>query len=163
MSSQVYAEALPFPDAHFDHVACLAALLYFKDPAAAMTEIRRVLKPNGHLVLRTINRRNFRSLVTGKPLDPAAHNQFSPSELADFVSRSGFRVRQVRTYGFWPPFATNLWWYLSNCWVPLRIHPILSVLTPPQYRVTTTIFAERDGETARSQPRRSAPAVPSEV
>src|SRR6266480_1312689 len=34
--SNVYAEDLPFEDASFDHVACLGALLYFKDPARAL-------------------------------------------------------------------------------------------------------------------------------
>ena len=33
----VAAEALPFEDASFDHVACLGALLYFEDPATAST------------------------------------------------------------------------------------------------------------------------------
>ena len=48
--SGIKAEALPFEDRTFDHVACMGALLYFEDPERALQEIRRVLKPGGHLV-----------------------------------------------------------------------------------------------------------------
>lgn len=43
------AEAIPFPDASFDHVVSSLALCSVADLAAALAEIRRVLRPGGAL------------------------------------------------------------------------------------------------------------------
>ena len=44
------AEELPFPDAHFDAVVSTLVLCTVRDQAAALGEVRRVLKPSGRLV-----------------------------------------------------------------------------------------------------------------
>jgi SAM-dependent methyltransferase len=44
------ATALPFPDGAFDAVLCQQGLQFMPDPAAAVTEMRRVLAPGGSLV-----------------------------------------------------------------------------------------------------------------
>jgi ubiquinone/menaquinone biosynthesis C-methylase UbiE len=45
------AEALPFEDASFDVVVTRAALHHFPDPAAAVREMARVLRPGGRAVI----------------------------------------------------------------------------------------------------------------
>lgn len=45
------AAALPFPDASFDWVITANAFHYFDDPVRALAEMRRVLKPQGSLVI----------------------------------------------------------------------------------------------------------------
>lgn len=44
------ADALPFPDASFDTVVVTLVLCSVPSQATALAEIRRVLKPNGHLL-----------------------------------------------------------------------------------------------------------------
>jgi len=45
------AQNLPFPDQSFDTVVCTYALCSVADDALAIGEMRRVLKPGGHLIL----------------------------------------------------------------------------------------------------------------
>lgn len=45
------AEDLPYPDANFDKVVSVCALEHFGDPQKAVSEMSRVLKPGGLLVL----------------------------------------------------------------------------------------------------------------
>ena len=74
----VRAESLPFEERNtFDHAACMGALLYFDDPVGALNELHRVVKPGGRLVLRTVNRENLFTALTGRRLDPASKNLYS--------------------------------------------------------------------------------------
>ncbi|NJL89160.1 MAG: methyltransferase domain-containing protein [Coleofasciculaceae cyanobacterium SM2_1_6] len=46
-----YANNLPFPDNYFDVVVSTNAFHYFRNPVQALQEAKRVLKPNGRLVI----------------------------------------------------------------------------------------------------------------
>ena len=48
---QGIAEKLPFENESFDFVICLDAMHAVKDQPKAMDEIRRVLKPGGHMLI----------------------------------------------------------------------------------------------------------------
>src|SRR5688572_22593028 len=50
------AQRLPFRDGSFDLVILYEALYYLPDPAAFIGEARRVLRPEGRLVICTVNR-----------------------------------------------------------------------------------------------------------
>lgn len=47
------AETLPFPEASFDCVTCQFGLMFFEDRVNALTEMSRVLRPGGRLVVAT--------------------------------------------------------------------------------------------------------------
>jgi SAM-dependent methyltransferase/4-amino-4-deoxy-L-arabinose transferase-like glycosyltransferase len=67
------AQQLPFADESFDVVLANNSLCYIVDPheeAAALSEIRRVLRPGGWLVARNPNRLHPRDQFTGLPLLP---------------------------------------------------------------------------------------------
>ena len=53
---EVDLHKLPFTDASFDGVISMAALEFIKEPEPVMDELYRVLKPDGHLLIGTINR-----------------------------------------------------------------------------------------------------------
>lgn len=61
------AQALPFADASFDTVVGTLVLCTVPDPALAMREARRVLKPQGRLLLLEHVRRN--TPLAGRVLD----------------------------------------------------------------------------------------------
>ncbi len=46
-----FAESLPFEDSTFDFVLCTDVLHLSKDPAKAVAEMHRVLKPGGHMLI----------------------------------------------------------------------------------------------------------------
>lgn len=49
------AEALPFPDSAFDRAVCSEILEHVLNPEAVLTELRRVVKPGGRIVLTVPN------------------------------------------------------------------------------------------------------------
>jgi SAM-dependent methyltransferase len=57
------ALALPFPGGHFDAVVCVRVLHHFADPAPLISELGRVLRPGGVLVLEYANKRNLKSIA----------------------------------------------------------------------------------------------------
>jgi ubiquinone/menaquinone biosynthesis C-methylase UbiE len=58
------AEALPFPDACFDAAYLVTVLGEIPGPLAALTELRRVLKPGGRLVIGEFADRHHLTLTT---------------------------------------------------------------------------------------------------
>ena len=74
-SLQLRVDRFPYPDDEsFDTVICCELLEHLqRDPMHMMSEIHRVLKPNGTLVLTTPNSvslRSLRSILTGSPPEP---------------------------------------------------------------------------------------------
>jgi len=57
------SDGLPFPDASFDHVFCIEVLEHVPNPYGALTEIRRVLKGDGVLVLSVPNPYHVKELI----------------------------------------------------------------------------------------------------
>lgn len=57
-------EALPYPDASFDHVVCVDVLEHVGDLAKVLSEVTRVLRPGGLFLFDTINRTVIARLAT---------------------------------------------------------------------------------------------------
>lgn len=123
---------LPYPDAEFDHVVCVEGLEHIENPANAVREFARVLKPRGQIVISVPNIMNIEErlkwLFTGytshfKPLSAQAlrdHNHHRSggeeialhvnpigyAELRYFLEKSGFQL--VRTFRDKPKSRTWL-------------------------------------------------------
>lgn len=102
-------EALPYPDAAFDHVVCVDVLEHVEDLGKVLDEVRRVLKPGGFFLFDTINRNGVASFVVvtaGENLlgllpkgthDPAMF--IKPAELSEALTRRGFEMGRLRGLG----------------------------------------------------------------
>jgi arsenite methyltransferase len=91
------AQRLPFRDDTFDAAISVAVLQLIPDPAAALAEIARVLKPGGRLAVMVPTLRPpvdlWRALPTG-----GAHI-FSEDEVGDILEEHGFASVRVKTVG----------------------------------------------------------------
>ncbi len=89
------AAQLPFDDADFQLVTCTNALHYFPNVDATLREIRRVISPNGNLVI-TDWCRNYawmRVLNRILPWTRYAHTHtLSSNELEQSLSQAGFSI-----------------------------------------------------------------------
>jgi SAM-dependent methyltransferase len=86
-------ESLPFVNESFDLIVCLWVLEHLQDPLATLREVRRVLRPGGHLIFVTPNLSNPVMLLNriGKAL-PALQRRMVP-RLYGRVEADTFRVQ----------------------------------------------------------------------
>lgn len=108
------AEALPFPDASFDHVVCLGVFEYLATYDCCLEEIRRVLRPGGLVILSlptSISLNRFSSILlnlTVMPLGRALKKLMGKRTSGHWVARRWNRclpwqVRALlRRHGFNP-------------------------------------------------------------
>jgi ubiquinone/menaquinone biosynthesis C-methylase UbiE len=89
------ASALPFPDQSFDVIVSANAFHYFDDPIASLTEVKRVLRPNGKVVILDWCKDFLFCRVLDIALkwtDPAHQQCYTQRELHNFLTSSGFNI-----------------------------------------------------------------------
>jgi len=103
---QMTAEAMAqqYPE-KFDVVTCLEMLEHVPDPGSVISACRRLLKPNGHLFLSTINRnpKAYLFAIIGgehllKLLPPGTHDYqkfIKPSELAKTLREQDLALKDI--------------------------------------------------------------------
>jgi glycosyltransferase involved in cell wall biosynthesis/SAM-dependent methyltransferase len=113
------ADPFPYPDEYFSTVLCCELIEHLKaDPMHTMSEINRVLKPGGHLLLTTPNVISYRALAgilqgyhpgffpayirpdaTGHA--DARHNrEYAPMEVTFLLRDAGFDTESITTGPF---------------------------------------------------------------
>ncbi len=95
-----WAEQLPFAPAQFDCVTFWHSLEHTADPRAALEEARRVLRPDGLLMLEVPNLDSLQARVFGRfwvHLDPPRHRyHFTPPALRRMLQLAGFTDITIR-------------------------------------------------------------------
>jgi 2-polyprenyl-3-methyl-5-hydroxy-6-metoxy-1,4-benzoquinol methylase len=113
LTFRVLADRIPFGDGEFDVVSAVDVLEHILDIESTLEDIRRVLKPGGHLLIATSEITRVKLILIALV---AIHNFFYPTSphiryftrhnLADVLRRKGFEVvayQKNRTYfGFIP-------------------------------------------------------------
>ena len=100
---QASASALPIPDNTFEVVVSANAFHYFPEPEAALAEMRRVLKPDGKIVILDWCKDFLVCRICDwvlKRLDPAHQQCYTETELHGLLKTAGFRVGQARRIRF---------------------------------------------------------------
>ena len=116
-------ESLPYVADAFDLVLAIGFIEYFEDPSAALTEIRRVLKPGGVMIMQSYKRdllttvarlvkgplRPIRRAVTGKSANRTGawlDRQYSRRQLDRLVGLFGFTPirHEFNNFRVLPPF-----------------------------------------------------------
>ncbi|HEY3495511.1 MAG TPA: metalloregulator ArsR/SmtB family transcription factor [Polyangiaceae bacterium] len=87
------AHALPFEAAAFDTVLAFHTLTYAVDPAQALRECARVLRPGGRLVLLCLDR-HAQQEITSRYGE--IHPGFSPETLQELLRGAGLRVKTAQ-------------------------------------------------------------------
>lgn len=97
---------LPFPDASFDVVFCIEVMEHVPNPFAALTEIRRVLREDGILVISVPNPYHVKELVWNlfRIPDRQGHiYSWTRQAMTALAGMNGFRLEATRGTYFHPP------------------------------------------------------------
>jgi ubiquinone/menaquinone biosynthesis C-methylase UbiE len=94
------AEHLPFGDASFDTVVCVLSLCTIPNPRAAVSEMRRVLSPGGHLLIINHTGSTWPPLYAAQWLVervtiPRAGEHFTRRQLP-LVMAAGFQIAEAK-------------------------------------------------------------------
>jgi SAM-dependent methyltransferase len=112
-------DPFPYPDQHFATVLCCELIEHlFHDPMHLMSEVNRILRPGGHLVLTTPNIASLRAIAAilqgyhpgffpqyikpapdGK-IDPRHNREYTPVEIRMLLADSGFETVLLETGPF---------------------------------------------------------------
>lgn len=101
-------QQLPFPDRSMGTVAFITALSFFEHPLDALREARRVIRPDGGVVIGDIPAdgpwgRHYRDLAhEGHPYYQLAHF-LTRRELTQLLADAGFHTTRIRTTLFSAP------------------------------------------------------------
>lgn len=97
------AEHLPFADQSFDVIVSASAFHYFENPAIALAEMKRVLKPNGKIMILDWCKDYLLCRICDlilKVTDPAHQQCYTQAELHGFLTASGFDITRATKVRF---------------------------------------------------------------
>ncbi|BAY58343.1 hypothetical protein NIES2135_52160 [Leptolyngbya boryana NIES-2135] len=97
------AEHLPFADQSFDVIVSASAFHYFENPAIALAEMKRVLKPNGKIMILDWCKDYLLCRICDlilKVTDPAHQQCYTQAELHGFLKALGFDITRATKVRF---------------------------------------------------------------
>jgi len=102
------AYAIPVKEASFDTVLLTAVLEHLEEPETALTEMFRILKPGGTLILSV-------PLFWHLHEEPRDFYRYTKYGLSYLLTKAGFKTLQLKSLsGFWVTFGAEFVSYLSK-------------------------------------------------
>ena len=99
------AEALPFDDNAFGVVIIKHVIEHLLHPETAISELGRIISPDGVLVFSTPNLSSLLKPWKGEQWigyqDPTHISLKQPPEWLDMIQKAGFKIQKVFSDGFW--------------------------------------------------------------
>lgn len=115
-------EQAPFEDKKFNIILCTQVIEHMLDDKKAMSELYRMLKPGGYLILSTDNKGNIVTKILNFPFKIIAypikffrkrekaqeffpHRDYSMDEFKDLIANQEFQIIKIGTFRFslpWP-------------------------------------------------------------
>jgi SAM-dependent methyltransferase len=134
----------PYSDASFDTVLCCELIEHlFTDPMHMMSEINRILKPGGHLVLTTPNLGSLRAISAilqgyhpsffpayirprkeGEEAEARHNREYVPMEVQHLLTDAGFEILRLETGEFLEEPHPELGW-INHLLDRYRVHKTL--------------------------------------
>jgi len=119
--------ALPFPEASLDLVTLPHTLELSRDPHDTLSEVHRVLVPEGRVVICGLNPQSlwgfsqrralfYQRFGWGAPYVPDAHEWMAYRRLRDWLRLLSFEVESVR-FGVYRPAVESAQWLERTCWM----------------------------------------------
>jgi SAM-dependent methyltransferase len=100
------ARGIPFPPESYDFVFCLELLEHLLQPFGTLTEIHRVLRPGGVLILSVPNPYHFKEIVWNLFRIPDRQGHFyawTRQTMARLAEQGGFRLERFGGTYLHPP------------------------------------------------------------
>ncbi len=137
-------DVFPYADASFDTVLCCELIEHlFADPMYMMSEINRILKPGGHLLLTTPNLGSLRAIAgilqgyhpsffpayirsrkDGEEVEARHNREYVPMEIQFLFRDAGFEIVRLETGEFLDePHPEYAW--INHLFERYRLHPTL--------------------------------------
>ena len=102
------ALALPFADGAFDTVVSFETLEHVTDSRTMIAELRRVVKPNGSVIISV-------PFLWGEHCQPYDYFRFTAFGLRELLESAGLHVvHQERVGGFWTFYGQRLAYYVAS-------------------------------------------------
>jgi len=142
---------LPFVDGRFDGATMIRTLHHMAEPVLALSQVRRVMKPEGIFILEFANKRNLKAMLryllgkqawspyTQEPIEFASLNfDFHPKAVRRYLEQSGFElIKQLTVSHF------RVEWLKSH--IPLKVLQSLDALLQPTggiIQVSPSVFSK---------------------
>lgn len=125
----------------FDCCLAIQVLMYLQDDVGTLRQLRRLLKPDGRLLVQVTNAGNLRARWAGKRLsDEPVRRYYRRDQIERLIQEAGFQVERVWMEHVYAPWFTGFWGWVLEVLLPPIAMRWAERLTPPSCRGLITIL-----------------------